>query len=271
MLFMLQRHRLQVNDHEVLLDAYTEKGDTPRQAVLIFPGGGYRILCDEREGEPVALAYLNKGINAFVLHYHTGAEFQYPSHLIEASAAMVYLKRNAADFGIDPDRIFAVGFSAGGHLAGCLAILHNNARVLAALNIAEGENKPAGAILAYPVISALTEAHLGSFEHLTGKPFSEISPEEKKALSLEQHVKKATSAPLFIWHTAPDTTVPVVGSLRLTEAYWREGIPISLRIYPFGGHGIGLATEATAMGLARRIQPLAQPWLDESVAWIKSI
>lgn len=268
---IFERIALNVSSREIYLDAYVaDMRNFARDAVLIFPGGAYHMVCDDREGEPIALAYLARGINAFVLHYSVGEEYRYPSHLTEASSALVYLKEHADELGINKDRIFAVGFSAGGHLAGSLAILHKNPEVLKALGIKSGENRPCGAILSYPVVSAMCKTHEESFSYLGGKDFDELSEDDRRSLSLECNVD-GDSAPAFIWHTAEDEAVPVLGSLRLAEAYYNAGRPFTLRVYPYGVHGIALANEITAGENGEWIVPLATEWLDASVEWMKTV
>ena len=260
-----------VGNHKITLDTYVsdDKG-TKRDAVLIFPGGGYSMVCHEREGEPIALAYFERGLNAFVLHYAVGAEYSYPSHLTDASFAICYLKAHAEELGINKNRIFTVGFSAGGHLSGSMAILHSEERVLRELGIEKGDNKPCGSVLAYPVVSAVCDTHRESFSYLGGKSFDELTEEEKTKYSLELNVSE-DSAPVFIWHTSRDTLVPMLGSLRLAEAYYNLARPVSLHIYPYGDHGIALANEVTADGNEDWIQPLASSWVDESVEWMKTV
>ena len=266
-----ERFTFNVFGHDVYLDAYLSGADEERRdAVLIFPGGGYCNVCYDREGEPIALAYLEHGINAFVLTYAVGEEYKYPSQLTDASFAICYIKSNADRFMINRDRIFAVGFSAGGHLAGSLAILHDDPDVLASLGIGRGDNKPCGAILSYPVVSAMCDTHQESFEYLSGKPFSEISEAEREKLSLEMNVSQ-DSAPAFIWHTSRDQLVPVLGSLRLTEAYYKVGTPVSLHVYPYGVHGLALSNAITAEGNPEFIEPLAEGWLSASVEWMKTV
>ena len=265
-----ERSVFNVMGREIVIDRYLEEGASGKDSVLIVPGGGYVNLSTEREGVAIAKAYYERGLNAFVLHYSVGAQFKYPDHLIDASFAITYIKAHAEEFGIDPERIFTVGFSAGGHLSGSMAILHKNPEVLAALGIEKGENKPCGSILCYPVVSAKVATHQGSFAMLAGKPFSEITEAEADKLSLETNVDE-DSAPVFIWHTSEDPGVPMLGSLRLTEAYYNIGRAVSLHVYPYGPHGIALANEETSDGNAAWIQPLAQSWVDESVSWIKTV
>lgn len=265
-----ERLTFDVMGRSVVLDTYLEEGASDKDSVLIFPGGGYAMLSTEREGVAIAKAYYERGLNAFVFHYSVGPEFKYPTHLIDASFAITYIKSRAEDFGINPERIFTVGFSAGGHLSGSMAILHKDPEVLGALGIEKGDNKPCGSILCYPVVSAKVDTHVGSFAMLSGKPFSEITDSEKDKLSLEANVDE-DSAPVFIWHTSEDPTVPVLGSLRLTEAYYNIGRAVTLHVYPYGSHGIALANEETSDGNATWIQPLAESWVDESVRWIKTV
>lgn len=260
----------EVLGHEIELYAYIEENSEGKDSVLIFPGGGYAHLSTEREGVAIANAYYERGLNAFVLHYAVGSEYKYPSHLTDASFAITYLKAHSEELGIDPDRIFTVGFSAGGHLSGSMAILHKDPEVLSYLGIAEGDNKPCGSILAYPVVSAKVATHTHSFAMLAGKSFAEMTEAEKDKLSLEENVDK-DSAPIFIWHTSADPAVPVIGSLKLAEAYYSIGRTVTLHVYPYGTHGIALANEVTSDGNPEWIQPLAEGWVDESVRWIKAV
>ena len=66
-----------------------------RPAMLVIPGGGYACVSD-REGEPVALEYLNRGYHAFVLDYDVAPDCCYPSQILEAAMAMIYIRKNAA-------------------------------------------------------------------------------------------------------------------------------------------------------------------------------
>jgi hypothetical protein len=66
-----------------------------RPALIVVPGGGYGMVCTDREGEPIALAYLSKGITAFVLHYSVGKDAPINCPLAEASVAVAYIRNNA--------------------------------------------------------------------------------------------------------------------------------------------------------------------------------
>ena len=260
------------DDKRAYLDAYiSDLKGFPRDAMLVIPGGGYCNVCSDREGEPIALAYLTKGYNTFVLNYRaTDPEKDiYPTQLIDACCAILAIKENADKFNINTDRIFAVGFSAGGHLAGSLALLSSDKAVLDTLGVTADKLNIRGVVLCYPVVTALADTHRGSFERLAGMTFDKIPLEVKKKLSLEENVSE-NSPPAFIWHTAEDKTVPVVGSLSLAEKYAKHGVPVSLHIYPYGSHGIALGDKFTNFK-SGETEPLASRWLDDSIDFLNTL
>ncbi|MBQ8387823.1 MAG: alpha/beta hydrolase [Clostridia bacterium] len=256
-------------EYEATLTAYvfeelTDIAPHTRPSIVVCPGGGYRFLSD-REAEPIVSAYLGAGFNVFLLHYTVleGAADYAP--LIQAATAIAYVRENAERYFVDPDRVFIVGFSAGGHLAASSAILWKHERVLAALSDKPyGSWKPTGAILSYPVITAGEFTHRGSVKNLSGR--EDYTDEDIARWSLELHVD-ADSAPAFIWHTATDKTVPVENSLMLAAAYSKHKVPFELHVYPFGPHGLSLANGETANGKADHVIPHLQGWVDLSVKW----
>ena len=257
-------------DDNVLLETYVHNDPTmpKRDAILVFPGGGYQHLASFREGECIATAYASRGVNAFVLSYRLGPENNYPKQLIDAARAIVYIRENAEKYAIKPDRIFTVGFSAGGHLNGTIATKYRIAEEL--LSLPENAARPNGSIYSYPVVSALCDTHKWSFQMLTGKPFDELSEEERELHSVERHVNEKTP-PAFIWHTATDNAVPPEGSLRLALAYIHAGVTVEMHLYPYGPHGIALATDLTSNSEPSFVQDRAAEWVDKSISWMKTI
>jgi len=223
--------------------------------VLICPGGGYGF-CSDREAEPVALPFLAAGCTAAVLRYSI-APARHPAQLHEAATAMAYLREHADEYRIDPARVFACGFSAGGHLAAMLGCLwHETPQD----NLA----RPTGMILCYPVISGGEYAHRGSFENLTGGDTALT-----EALSLEKRVDERT-VPAFIWTTADDGAVPAMNSILMAQALAAQGIPYSLHIFPQGVHGLSMADELTApAGCAAMFNSQAARWFSLAVEWIR--
>ena len=255
---------------DVYLDYYgNDDRSEAADAVLIMPGGGYSMVCSDRAGEPVALAYLAKGINAFVLHYSVGSEIKDPlDPLTEASLAMLHIRANADKYNIDTARVFAVGLSAGGHLAGSLGALWNDAELQARLPETGGANRPTGVVLCYPVISSSNIGHMGSFSNLLRSQTPDAAALER--FSLEKHVGAHTS-PAFIMHTYDDGLVPVENSLLMAQAYAQAHRPFELHIYPHGPHGIALANKVTWGGNPDMVCPAAARWVSDSVEWMKTV
>ncbi len=231
-----------------------------RPVVIVCPGGAYAFT-SEREAEPIALKYNAAGFHAFVLDYSV-APSSYPAALCELSKAVKYVKDIAEENNIDRDRIFVVGFSAGGHLVASLGVHHSRPEVLKFADVTEGENIPAGLILGYPVITGdETKAHMGSIDNFVG------GKEEVRPLSyLENYVTDKTPQ-CFIWHTFSDNAVPVANSLRFADALEASGVKFELHIYPNGEHGLSLADETTATNEEGCVSA-AQNWIDMSIRWI---
>ena len=268
---MVKRIYLDPEHKNVYLDVYPAVSDgciTP--AILVIPGGGYGMVCEDREGGPIAKAFSDRGYTAFVLNYRVAEEALFPSSLIDASRAMVYIRDNAEEYRVDSTRVYAVGFSAGGHLAGSLAVLHDTPEVLSALGTKRGYNKPTAAILSYPVVSAMLPTHVGSFVNLLGKDYEQMTEAERRSVSLECHVKE-DSAPVFIWHTAEDELVPTAGALALAQAYVEKARPVMMHLYPYGPHGVALGNKVTEFGNPKWVQPLAEGWVDAAVEWFKTL
>lgn len=256
-------------NEEVYLETYCADKiwDIKREAILVIPGGGYSGVCADREGEPIALSYLAKGVNAFVLSYSTGESAAFPKVLIEASMAMKHIKDNAEKYNIDPDKVFVTGFSAGGHLCTSLGTLWHLPEVNEAINMDYGYNKPTGIIPVYPVITPFTpDAHVGSFHNLfhTKKP----SVYDLERVALNTKVDE-NSSPAFIVHTSDDQIVPVHNSLALAQSYALKGLKFELHIFPSAPHGVALGNDITSLGKDDYVDKSIEQWIDLSVAWMK--
>ena len=161
-----------------------------------------------------------------------------------------------------------MGFSAGGHLAGSLGTLWNDAELQARLPEAGDGNRPAGVVLCYPVISSGNIGHMGSFSNLLRSQTPDAAALER--FSLEKHVGAHTS-PAFIMHTYDDGLVPVENSLLMAQAYAQAHRPFEMHIYPHGPHGIALANKVTWGGNPDMVCPAAARWASDSVEWMKTV
>lgn len=233
-------------------------------AMLVIPGGGYAMTSD-REAEPIALRYLGVGFNSFVLRYSC-APVKFPYPLLEAVMAMNYIRLNAETLSVDPNKVAAIGFSAGGHLTAMLGSYYESSEV-ADIFESKVSARPDAVILSYPVITSGEKAHRGSFDNLCG---------DDKGLQSKLDIANlvnSNSSPAFIWATRNDTCVPVKNALIAASAYEAADVPFVIHVWGRGNHGVSLddATvwgDVTASNSASKSIPR---WVDLSIEWLEEL
>ena len=233
-----------------------------KPAVLILPGGGYTHT-SAREAEPVALRFAARGYVPFVLHYSV-APCVWPVALREAAMAMRYIRENCREYEVNPAMVAAIGFSAGGHLCGCLGMLFDSPEVA---DIGPAELiRPDALGLSYPVAVSWGRTHEGSFEYLTGG-----NRELREKISLERMVRP-DMCPVFLWHTRDDATVPCRNSLILAHALEEQGVDFALHIYRHGKHGLATADEMVYPAYnVPTVSADVAGWLDTMLAFFAEI
>jgi len=207
-------------------------------SVIVAPGGGYGALAANHEGRQVANLLNAAGVTAFVLKYRLGPRYRHPIELGDAQRAVRLVRARAPEFGIAPDRIGLMGFSAGGHLAATAGTHFDAGKADATDPIERAGSRPDFLILAYPVVSfdpAIT--HSGSVRNLLG---DNPDPKLIEDLSNDLRVTKDTP-PTFLFHTNADTGVVAENSVRFYLALRRAKVPAELHIFENGPHGVGLA------------------------------
>ena len=204
-------------------------------AVVILPGGGYRIHA-HYEGEGYAQLLNTFGINAFVVKYRVYPN-RFPLPLLDARRAVRYIRANSEKFGVSKDKILVMGSSAGGHLAALTSTYLAPIDGEGVDEIDSFDFLPNGQILCYPVISSDESiSHSGSYYNLLGiEGYC-----NRDAYSPELLVNDRTPT-AFIWHTSTDASVNVINSYRYAEALRNHNIPHELHVFPFGEHGLGVA------------------------------
>jgi acetyl esterase/lipase len=204
-------------------------------AILVFPGGGYRDVWIDKEGYQIAQWLHTLGITAVVVKYRTRL-WEMPDDLwpkvkamtlADAERAMRLTRLHATEWGIDPDRIGALGFSSGGDLAIRLTESGDE-------GIAEAAD-PA-------------ERH-SSRPNFVGLVYSSI-PDSIHVSS--NHV------PTFIVNASDDRGTPAQGSVRMYSALLEAGIQAELHIFRAGGHGFGLGLQG---GPVRNWMGLFEDWV----------
>jgi acetyl esterase/lipase len=218
---------------------YVVKGERATgTAVIVCPGGSYVHLSMEKEGSTVAEWFNSMGVTAFVLKYRLGPKYHHPIELGDAQRAIRTVRTRAAEFGIRPDRIGIMGFSAGGHLASTAGTHFDAGKADAADAIDRASSRPDFLILCYAVITMKPPfVHKGSMNALLG---SEPDPALVENLSNETQVT-AQTPPTFLFQTNADTTVPAENSVQFYLALRKAGVPAEMHIYERGSHGVGLA------------------------------
>jgi len=228
--------------------------ENKRGCVIICPGGGYGGLASH-EGEPLARLFAMHGIVGCVLTYRVSPN-RFPAPYNDACRAVRMVRSMSEELGIDPQRVAIMGFSAGGHLASTVATqpeLHLEPDDDLASRISA---RPDRVILGYPVISFVTNYHVGCAANLLG---ADPSLELRTRFSNELHVTK-DNPPAFLFHTGDDPGVLVQNSLMFASAYAREKIPCELHVYRTGKHGVGMALDDPAL---RSWTPLLIDWLGD--------
>lgn len=211
-------------------------------SVLVCPGGGYSILAYEHEGSQVCDFLNQHGVTGILLKYRVPKrDPKDPGReaLQDAQRAMGIIRHHAEEWGLKPDRIGILGFSAGGHLS-VMTALHANERTYTtdpALDVEDAT--PNFAIPVYP-------AYL-------------VSKEEPGKL-LPGFEVTAKSPPMCLVH-AHDDSWPSSASALLYLEYKKLGLPCELHIYAKGGHGFGM----------RRSGGPVNDWPVRVVEWMKSM
>lgn len=231
-----------------------EKGKATGTAVIIFPGGGYGINAIKHEGWDVAKFLSDNGIAAFVVKYRLpdSATMVDPTigPLQDAQQAISMVRQNAKAYGINPNKVGVMGFSAGGHLASTASTHFRYASNPNAV-------RPDFSILIYPVISFMDSiCHKGSRENLLGKAPSQ---ENIAKFSNELQVYRKTP-PAFLAHAKDDKAVPYSNAVVYSEALRKNKIPTELILVEKGGHGFGMNNRLSDV-----------QWPGKLLEWLKTI
>lgn len=212
-------------------------------AIIMCPGGGYRGLGIDGEGYDMAPWFCGQGITYIVLKYRMpNGHWEVP--VSDAEQAIRMVRQHAKEWNVNPYKVGLMGASAGGHLTATLATHYNS------------ETRPDFQILLYPVISMVPGiTHGGSRKNLLGdNPTKEL----EDAYSLERRVSPR-SPQAFIVLSADDGAVPPMNSIGYFLALNQQKVPVSMHIYPIGGHGWGFRDNFT----------YKRQWTEELEKWLR--
>ena len=208
----------------------TYKPNPNRNAVLVIPGGSYSFVSMENEGRKVAERLASEGFEVFVLKYRlpisTCMEHKEWVPLTDAMQALNRIRK------LGFLNVGVIGFSAGGHLAGSLALLSKQNPYSVPID------PPKYVCLLYPVISFINFPSLSSKKNLLGE-----NPTDSlvKQFSLEKQVLSKGS-PILIIHSIDDETISYLHSELLFGELIKQKSHSEIHLFPLGGHGYGIGS-----------------------------
>jgi acetyl esterase/lipase len=229
-------------------------------AVLITPGGGYRWVVIDKEGYELGRWLSARGFTVFVLFYRLPGEGWAAGPdvaLSDAQRAMRLIRHRAAQYAVDPERVCAMGFSAGGHVCTDLAARFATATYAPVDSADTLSPRPFCAAPIYPVVSMdRKNAHPGSRKLL-------IDDKDALETAHSPHLNIAANSPTcFLVHAEDDDVVPVANTLMFRDALKAKGIAVETHLFANGGHGFGLRK---AIG-----KPVGL-WPELFLGWAKSV
>lgn len=255
---------------------YAFRPETPNGiSVIVCPGGSYHWLDQQVEGFQVGEWLRANDITAFVLLYRTAGKVEvampvrlvfrgkrHPDMITDAQRALQYVGEHAQEYGIDPDKIGMMGFSAGGHLV-MSAACFNATDFLQLAGIETDVNlRPAFVAPVYPVVTMDPPyVHRRSRRGLLGDNRVADSA-MRDSLSLEKHIPD-NCPPVFLINCVDDPVVQYQNSELLDAALTQKNVPHRYIQYETGGHGFGASDEKGS--------PECRQWRNEFLAWLKSL
>lgn len=233
-------------------------------SLVLAPGGGYIRVVLDKEGIEIAEWLNTLGVTVFVLMYRLPGEGHASRSevpLQDAQRALRLVRSNAQAWGLQADKVGAMGCSAGGHVIGSLATMFERT-VYAPQDVVDAQSaRPDFVSLLYPVLTMNSRwSHVGSREQLLGVSAGEaVAPALEIAWSCEAQVGPDTP-PCFITHAADDASVPVQNALAFYQSLLQHKIAAALHVFERGGHGHGIR-------LAKG-HP-TEAWIDLFEAWLR--
>ncbi len=224
------------------LTFYTPKGNNTGAAIVVFPGGAYRILAIDLEGTEVCDWLVSLGVNCVLVKYRVPDSGPYPKSsaaLQDAQRALGIVRSRAAEWHIDPKRIGVLGFSAGAHLSAALST-HFEQRLYDRVDPADDVScRPDFAVIVYPGYLALSEQNFAANAEI--RPTSQTPP---------TFIVQAEDDPVHVENST-------VYFLQLKNAK----VPAEMHLYSEGGHGYGL----------RRTELPVTEWPKLVEEWLRTI
>ncbi|MGT2907829.1 alpha/beta hydrolase [Streptococcus dentiloxodontae] len=239
------------------------KNKNPRPAVIICGGGGFFKVTD-REKEPVALYFLNKGFQAITLDYTVGKDSAYPKPLYDLAKMLLVVRENAQKWNIDAEKVIFIGFSAGATHSAFLANSWNEPFLQEYFNDPGEALRPSLVILSYPLLDFQYQYEqimidpdkeqptslspmpkidflTGALKTVVGK---ELTVENLEEYSPIEHISPNT-VPTFIWGMQNDDCIYNNALLEYAKRLKDNGVFYELHMFATGEHGLSVINSNT--------------------------
>ena len=239
------------------LTLYKPSGHNTGTAVIVFPGGGYKVLGIDISGTEICHWLNSIGVNGILVKYRVPGTGPYPKSeaaLQDAQRAMSLVREHAAAWHINPQHIGVIGFSAGGNLAAQLST-HFQKRMYTTVDKADSLScRPDFTMLIYPAYLAVRN------DLLKLNPAIDVTPNTPQAFLVQ----------------AEDDPVHVENVIDYFLALKHAGVPAQMHVFAYGGHGYGLrpVTQSTMVHDVPRSNSTPLPishWPSLAAAWLSSI
>jgi acetyl esterase/lipase len=241
-----------VEDRPALLAFLPEKTTRTAAGILVIPGGGFTRRCEDHEGVLVAQWLRAHGIAAFVLRYRVQPIGTVRDALADTHRGMRYVRAHAAEWGVSPDRLGALGFSAGATLASGIGLDPLPGQADAKDPLDRISSRPDFMVIAYG------DARQGT-PGLRGLAAQGLTAEEAMRTFAPGPDQIAAAPPTFLYGTTEDAGL----TRSMADLYGRlvaARRPAEAHFFGFGEHGTGFA-----LG-----DPLLGQWPALLVSWMRT-
>lgn len=247
-----------------------------KKCVISCPGGAYLTKSIDSEGADIAEFLNAAGISCFVLWYRS-YPYKAPYMFLDLQRAIRYVRFHADEYGIDPDKIATVGFSAGGNLVGVQAVITQN-RTVGISDYVEDEidkvdGKPNAAGLIYPAVTVANDKIQVVMADAETYNDAGRRADFAARYELKDHVNDEV-CPIFMCNAADDDVIDAYHMVDFARALRDKKIPHELHVFPYGGHGFGGCKPNDTIYYPGFVPPdltAVSQWKDLFVTWLNKV
>ena len=227
-------------EDEPILIPYIVPGSD--RCIICCPGGGYLDKSMENEGEDIAEFLNAAGISCFVLWYRS-YPYTAPVPFRDCQRAIRYVRYHAAEYGIDPEKIGIMGFSAGGNLCAATVEIFRESAVEDPAYVPDKVDAVSARVKVLGLIYAAVDftrstAFLSAIEKRDALKDPAVLKERVEYYTVKNHIRPGDPA-TFLACAYDDLLVPITNSLEYAEALNANHVPFELHVFQEGGHGFG--------------------------------